>query len=283
MIEFRAGRLPAVRTKPRLKLRPHLRAATSPPVSVDWYSRVTGWPMYANDQVGCCTEAAAGHEIQNASTYGDGTTVTITDDDVLTAYARVSGYDPDDSSTDRGAILQDVYADWRKAGVGGHKILAFAEVEISDLTEVRHAVNTFGAVGLGIVVTRQMMDDVNAGRPWTRAGWQPLGGHAVPVVGYDTHYAYVATWGRLQPMSWEVFRQVTEEGWVAILPEWLNDTSGLDPLGVDLHGLGEELASLTGGDNPFPGPVDPTPPPPTDDPDQVLAVAMTTWLSAKHL
>lgn len=289
-VTFHPGRLAPVRTKPRLKLGPFVAAAAAPPPAVDWYSHVTSWPMYLNDQLGDCTIAMVAHNIQSASTYGDGRTETVTDDNVLTVYEEVSGYRPGEPSTDAGAVLQDVYAYWRKTGVGGHRALAFAEVEVSDQAEVKTAINTFGAVGLGIVVTEQMMSDFDAGRGWTRAGGRSLGGHAIVAVGYDADGVWVVTWGQVIRMTWACFRRVVDEGWVAVLAEWVNDTSGLSPLGVDLFGLGEAMSALTGEPNPFqpgpspaPVPVPPAPGPAVDPADVALADAMTTWRKAKGL
>lgn len=291
MVTFVPGRLPPhpeVR-HPRLYLGEYLTAALpAPPASVDWHSLITDWPMYLNDQLGCCTEAMVGHIIEGASTYGAGSTAMITDDDVLTAYRRVSGYTPGNPATDHGAVLQDVYGDWRKTGVGGHKNLLFAQVAPSDLLEVRQAIDLFGAAGLGIVVTQSMMDDFNAGKPWMRATGENLGGHAVPVVGYDPAQVFVVTWGRVQPMSWGCFQQVTEEAWAAVLPEWFN-AQGRSPAGLDLNGLGEAFVALTGEPNPFhvqpePGP-QPAPPPapgPGPDPDVALAASARGWLSLHH-
>jgi hypothetical protein len=290
---YQFGRLPAYPedTHPRLKIGPFLRATTVP-ASVDWYTRVASWPMYLNDQIGDCTEAMVGHLIENSSTYGAGSTVQIADSDVLSAYERVSGYNPDDPSTDKGAVLQAVYGDWQKNGVGGHKATVFAQVDHTNTDQVKQAVEEFGAVGLGIVVTQDMMDAFHGGQPWTTADGQQLGGHAVPVVGYDAQNAYVVTWAKVQPMTWECFAKVTEESWVAILPEWLN-SKGVDPEGVDLQGLGQAFSQLTGQPNPFQGPQPqpapapqpaPTPAPtPAVDSDRVLAKAARDWLAHRHI
>jgi len=278
------GRLPAhaEADAPRLKLAPFLSGLEAPPAQVDWYSVVTDWPVYLNDQIGDCTEAMVGHLIENASRYGYGWAVEIGDQDVLTAYERVSGYRPEDPSTDQGAVLQDVYGDWRKNGVGGHRALVFAQVQHQNLLEVRQAVQHFGAVGLGITVTDNMMADFQAGEPWRRATGQVLGGHAVPVVGYDAEMVYVVTWGKVQPMAWGVFVHVVEEAWVAVLPEWFS-SAGVDPEGVDLHGLGDAFAELTGEPNPFPAPgPEPVPPGPVVTADQVLAASARVWLGHHH-
>jgi hypothetical protein len=281
MTTFHGGRLPAhpEDTHPRLHLSPYLTAAAPPP-SVDWHSEVPGWPMYLNDQIGDCTEAMVGHILENTSTYAGNPPVGVSDQDVLTAYERVSGYNPDDPNTDQGAVLQDVYGDWRKVGVGGHKNLVFAQVNHRNLDEIRQAVAHFGAVGLGIVVTQAMMDDFNAGQPWARSTGPQLGGHAVPIVGYDAKYVYVVTWARVQAMTWACLVAVTDETWAAVLPEWFN-AAGHDPEGLDLYGLGQEFSTLTGAPNPFPGPA-PVPPGPVVTADEVLAASARLWLSHHH-
>lgn len=287
-VTFQGGRLAPVRTKPRLKLRPFLTAPPSPPASVDWFSKVTDWPMYLNSEIGDCTAAMVAHNLQNTSAYGDGETVTVTDDDVVAAYSRVSGYRPGHPETDRGAVLQDVYADWRKNGMAGRKALAFAEVEPSDAAEVKTAISTFGAVGVGMVVTEVMMTDFNTGRGWARVGGRSLGGHAVVAVGYDQDGLDIVTWGQVIRMSWGVWRRTVDEAWIAVLPEWINDTTNLSPLGVDLYGLGEAMSALTGDANPFrpdpaPRPVPPGPVPRPDAADVALAHSMKTWLAARDL
>jgi hypothetical protein len=277
------GRLSAYSetSHPRLHLSPHLTAVTPPP-SVDWYSEVLRWPMYLNDQIGDCTEAMVGHIIENTSTYGLRSGIQITDTFVLAAYERVSGYFPGDPSTDQGAVLQDVYGDWRKTGVGGHKALCFAQVNHERLDEIKLAVEQFGAVGLGITVTDRMMADFDAGLPWRSAVGDVLGGHAVPIVGYDAEMVYVVTWGRVQPMAWGVLVHRTDEAWVAVLPEWFS-AAGVDPGGVDLYGLGEDFARLTGQPNPFPAPSPaPVPPGPVVTADEVLAASARLWLTHRH-
>ncbi|MGH3099267.1 MAG: hypothetical protein ACRDMV_25080 [Streptosporangiales bacterium] len=262
------GRLPPhpESTHPRLKLGRYLTSALpEPPVSVDWYSQVTDWPMYGNDDWGDCVLAAIGHEIESRTHYGQGQTVEIPPQAVLDAYTAVTGFDPDagppgQNPTDRGTNMQDALGYWRHTGVGGHTILVFAQVD--EENQIRQAVNLFGAVGLGITVTRDMMDDFDAGKPWTRASGQRLGGHAVPAVGYDDQYVYVVSWARIQPMTWACFRQCVEECWCSVTRDWL-DSSGQDPQGLDLAKLGDDFTNLTGQPAPVPQPT-PTPTPPPD-------------------
>src|SRR2546425_8758875 len=138
-ITFRGGRkLPHPEVvRPRLHLGQFLTGTYPPaPAVVDYTSKVPEWPMYGNDQYGDCVWAMIGHSIEAATSYGRGATVEVTDADVLKGYSDVTGFRPDDPSTDQGTVIQDALDYWRKTGVGGHKILAFAQVDIHNPSEV---------------------------------------------------------------------------------------------------------------------------------------------------
>jgi hypothetical protein len=293
------GRKPADLSRPHLRLTAHLRpeAVSLPPnpVVVDWLSLVAEWPMFLNDQLGCCTCAMIAHACEAYSTYGQGVEDSITDNDVLTAYEAVGGYVPGDPSTDGGAVIQDVLSYWRRTGIGGHKIAAFARVDHTNLDEVRAAVNVFGALLIGVNLPAIAQEQFANGQPWDVVAYDGgiEGGHAVHGGAYDenTKTFTVTTWGQTQKVTEAWWLHYVEECWVAISPEWLS-AAGLSPEGIDLYGLGEDLARITGKPNPFPRPnpepipgpaptPTPVPPgPPVVDPDQALAAAARTWLTA---
>ena len=287
------GLLPNDPSKPRIKLGDFTPVSAAPP-SADWFSRIPAWPMYLNNQIGDCTCACTGHMIEQASAYA-GTEIEVADADVLAEYERVSGYDPATGANDNGATIQDVLGDWRTAGVAGHNCLAFAEVDVTNLTHVKQAIATFAAVDVGMDVYQGDVAAFNSGQPWdVNYGEGGLaGGHCVPVVGYDAAGGWMVTWGTVQRFTWNWWNVRVQEAWAVILPEWLA-TSGDSPSGYDLYGLGQALASFTGTPNPFPspGPVDPDPALwaaagpwaalPRTRPDLVkLQAALKTWAAAK--
>lgn len=250
-IKFTPGVLPNNPEKPRLKVS---RFLTVPeyPASLDYLSRVDNYPMYLNDRYGDCTCAGAGHIIQAESTYGQGSTQTVSDADVIKAYADVTGFRPDDPSTDNGAVMQDVLNYWRKTGIGGHQILAFAELDKSNMAEVKAAMNTFGSVYVGFSFPDSAMRQFNAGQPWDVVEGATIeGGHAVHGGAYleDGTLKFV-TWGAVQDMTQAFWDKYVFEAWVVITPEWLS-AAGTSPTGLDLHALGEQLSELTGEPNPF--------------------------------
>jgi hypothetical protein len=250
-IKFRGGRKKDKRGKPRLKLRSFL--AETLPERTDWGTGISDWPMYLNDRYGDCTFAAAGHIIQALSHYGSGET-RVSDSDILAAYSAVSGFDPATGANDDGCYIQDIMDHWRKNGVGGHKILAFAEVDVNDREELRKALQVFGHVYLGMDFPRSAMDQFNKGERWSIVNGSPIdGGHAINAQYYDESDDTwkIVTWGTLHDVDQEFFDQYFEEAWVVITPEWL-DAAGKSPEGIDLAGLGQEFANLTGESNPFP-------------------------------
>lgn len=265
-------------THPRLQLRRFLRDDQFPvtPTSIDWTTRVAEWPMYLNDELGCCTVAAAGHMTQAWTTYGAGHTATVADSEILTAYQAVSGYIPGQPDTDQGAVMQDVLDYWRKTGVGGHKILAFAEVDVRDMAEVYAALYLFGHVYVGVNLPYAALDQFDAGQPWQVADDDGglAGGHAVDVGWRNGTAMKAITWGRTQMLDEAWWRSYVEEAWVVCSTEWLTETGG-GPQGLDLAALGTAYTQLTGQPSPFPAP------PP--DADHMLAAALKPWAAATHV
>lgn len=261
--------------KPRVMLAsPDLPAAYSPPATLDRYSAVLAalWGMDGNDDVGDCTIADGDHETKCAQAAAGNPVVQSTRDEVLAIYSAITGYNPADPSTDQGAEMQDVRSYWQKTGfrLGGqvHQILLFAELALhTDL--VKWALDQFGAVGIGVNLPNSAMDQFNAGQPWDvvpdDGGID--GGHAVALVGYDTSFWYVLTWGQVQKVTPAWFAKYVEEAWTVLTEDFVNAHSGDDPLGGTLYALGQQFAAVTGKVNPVappsPGPA-PVPPTPTD-------------------
>lgn len=278
---FRGGRLPNRPEVPRLKLSKYLGAVPVPAASADWLSAVPSWPMYLNDQIGDCTCAAVGHMIEGWTQYTAGAAVQVTDQDVLTAYEKVGGYNPSDPSTDNGAVIQDVLGYWQKTGVGGHKIVAFAEVDIANATEVRQAIELFGSIDIGINFPSAAMDQFNNRQEWTPVAGDTIeGGHCVPVGAYDASSYTCVTWGATQKMDLAFWSQYVEEAWVVITQDWV-EKNGNVPSGLNLYQLGQDYAEMTGQANPIPAPT-PTPAPtPAPEPwDKELVKAFKAFVTA---
>ena len=71
---------------------------------------------------------------------------------VLGAYSAITGYDPATGDNDTGAVETDVLNYWRKTGVAGHKILAYAALEPGNTQHVRDAIDLFGGAYIGLAL-----------------------------------------------------------------------------------------------------------------------------------
>ncbi|MFF5029256.1 hypothetical protein ACFY2J_34235 [Streptomyces collinus] len=281
----RLGKLPAQPARPQLRLSPVLaERLAAPPAAADWQSDSITWPMYGNATIGDCTCAGVGHMVNQLTFYGSGVEKLPAEKSVIDMYSAITGYDPAKPGSDTGAYCQDVLAYWRKTGLEGHRIVAYASLDVSNLNEVRQAIALFGTVYVGLTVPDSAMEQFNAGEPWDVVkGSRPEGGHCVIVGAYDRGTFGLVTWGTETTMTEAFWRAYVDEAWVVL------DADGLKAAGVYFTGapswyaLGEQYAALTGETNPLPQPPSPTPPPtPTPSPTPALDPHLVAaWRSMK--
>jgi hypothetical protein len=241
------GKLP-VRTDVRTLRLPRyvdLTKLPPPPETLDLTKGVQDWPMYANDRIGDCTTAAAGHMIEAWTEASSGKAVEIAEGSVLRAFDAVKVVDP--RTGEEGAIELDVLKHWRKAGIGGHRIGAFAAVPVHNEPLVRTGAWLFGGlyIGLSLPLTAQNQEVWDWDGTWSgdaRPGsW---GGHAVDVVRYGADGLTVVTWGRLQLMTWSFWEHYCDEAYCIISTDFLREN--VSPDGFDLQTLNADLELVSG-------------------------------------
>src|SRR5262249_12122528 len=123
-------------------------ALPAPPPALDLSTGVPEWPMYANDQLGDCTTAAAGHMIEAWTASAGGAAVEVPEAAVLAAFDAVKIVDP--MTGEEGAVELDVLKLWRSSGIGGHQIGAFARVTRDDRDLVATGAWLFGGLYIGL-------------------------------------------------------------------------------------------------------------------------------------
>ena len=269
--QYPLGKLPAQPARPQLKLSAVLQERlAAPPASCDWQSDSITWPMYANDTVGDCTCAGVGHMVNQLTFYGSGTEVMPTEASVLGMYSAITGYTPSDSNSDTGAYCQDVLGYWRKTGLEGHKIVAYASLDVSNLTEVKQAISVFGTVYVGMLFPDSAMNQFDNGEVWdvVRGTRKPKDGHCVIVGAYGNRKFGLVTWGQETEMTEAFWRAYVDEAWVVLDADGLNKAAAYFTGAPSFYALGQQFAALTGEANPVPEPA----PVPTPDPAPVPAV-----------
>lgn len=246
----RLGKL-AARHDPRtLQLANYLTASQlpAPPFHQNWAALAsTNWGMMGNDAAGDCTCAAAGHAIQTW-TANTGAEVTMSTDDVIATYSALTGYDPADPDTDKGAVELDVLTHWRANGIGPSKLAAFMACEPGNQDHVKAAIDLFGGLYIGVRLPKsaqtQRVWSVPPGGPIGDAAPGSWGGHAIWVVSYDATGVTCVTWGALQRMTWGWFATYCDEAY-ALLSDSLWAAPGrLAPCGFAFADLQSDLALL---------------------------------------
>ncbi|SHN73472.1 glycoside hydrolase domain-containing protein [Bradyrhizobium erythrophlei] len=226
-----------------------LAALPAPPDSVDWFSDVDDWGMMQNDVLGDCTCAAVGHTILQWTTYTKAPR-RLSDDDVVKLYEAVGGYNPENKSTDQGAVEVDVLNHWLNQGVNGDMLAAYASIEVGNVTAIKDAIHWFGNVYIGLALPLSAQtQDVWSVPPGGAAGlgapgsW---GGHAVPVVGYDQRGLLCVTWGQLKRMTYQFWSAYCDEAYALLSRDFI-ETSNTTPDGVNWTQLQADMQSLKVG------------------------------------
>jgi hypothetical protein len=240
------GKLPAKADIRTLKLARYVDRATlpQPPDRLDLGSAVREWPMYANDRLGDCTCAAAGHMIEAWTAASRGQAAVITEAAVIEAFERVKVTDP--VTGEEGAYELDVLKLWRRSGFGGHTIGAFAVVPPHDHRLVTTAAWLFGGLYVGVELPLTAQDQ--AVWDWTMslegdAAPGSWGGHAVDVVDYDETRLAVVTWGSLKEMTWAFWDCYVDEVYCLLSADFID--GGRAPNGFDLDALRADLRLIT--------------------------------------
>ena len=210
------------------------------------------WKMLGNDRYGDCVWAGAAHEHMLFNKVVQKEDVPFDDQTVLGDYAAVTGFDPNDPSTDRGTDVHVALSYRRKTGIldangKRHQIGAYVALDPKNWEHLEQAAYIFGAVGIGIEFPDTAMDQFSNGEPWDVVNGATIeGGHYVPVVGslHTRDEASAVTWGKRQVFTVRFYEQYNDEAWVYITPDELNsDGTGLH--GFDMEKLNEYLAALS--------------------------------------
>lgn len=246
---YKLGKTPARPGAVSMKLTTYLAKTQlpTPPANFGHYELISSYGMLGNDNYGDCVWAGAGHETMMWCKEA-GSTVAFSDKNTLSDYSKVTGFNPNDPSTDNGTDMQVAASYRRKTGVldgkaKRHKVVAYLALDKGNIDQQCSAAYLFGAVGLGIKFPNSAMDQFNAGKPWdVVAGAKLDGGHYIPLVGRANGNLLVITWGKIQEMTPAFFKKYNDESIVYLTKEDL--VKGVTPEGFKLAQLKTDLAAL---------------------------------------
>jgi hypothetical protein len=241
-----------------LLLEKYTAALPTPSANCGWISRVRNYPMFSNNTLGDCVEAAMAHMEQRWTAYA-GKPWTPTDAQVVSEYSKLTGYIPGDPSTDQGTNMLQALRGWRKNGFAGHKIFAFLRIDPTKPLNVMQSVALFGGciTGLNLPLAAQTPVTGANGLPcWALpasvtsaqgapGGW---GGHCVDLGGYGVDAkgnkgTEIITWGQVYDMTWDFIAEYSDEMYAIVTEDWI-EKDGKSPSGFDVKTLLADLRAI---------------------------------------
>jgi hypothetical protein len=193
----------------------------------------TDWGMLGNDRYGDCTCAGSDHEHMLWTALGRGKSkgAQFTTANTLSDYSAISGFDPNNPSTDNGAAVDHVMDYRRTVGMidsAGQRHKIDLGVRLPghqgsfDWQQFINCVWAFKAVAIGTLIPSSAQQQFASGEPWDYVGDQNIeGGHYIPAVASTSsgRQVTILTWGRQQVMTRSFFEAYVDELWVPLSQE----------------------------------------------------------------
>jgi hypothetical protein len=259
-----------------MHLRDYLRKdiLITPPPSCDYTTpaRASLDRVYMNDQYGDCVIAAGYHilgvETGNAN---GGDPLVVTDEQIVADYSAIGGFDPKNPlATDNGCDEQTAFNYWTQHGFAdGSKLCGWLALDATNTTQVQTALFLFENLFFGIELPDAWITPFpsSAGFMWDDGAPNPMNGHAVPGVGYDSKGVQIDTWGLVGTITWAAIAHLCSssaggELYVLLSPDQVAKGQTKAPNGFLWTDLQADFAALGGNPGPTPPP-SPTPPGPT--------------------
>jgi hypothetical protein len=243
---FKLGKAP-VKTDPRnFRFAALLKAAPPSPPEFDFDLTHPGipTPMFGNDIYGDCVIAARAHLTLRFEDIEQGSIQMISDKDVTKEYFKETG------GPDSGLNILDSLNLWRQTGwkcgpkKKNYKIHAFAQITVSNHSEVKAAIYLLTAAYVGIALPQSAQSQIQTGRAWDVVkgpGSSPnsWGGHCVMIPGYNKTGPVCVTWGRKQQMTWAFFDKYCDEAYALV-----DEANSVKSNAIDVQKLMQLLQSL---------------------------------------
>jgi hypothetical protein len=280
-MQYKLGRNSPSR-KPALLFRRYIASIPNYPIVADYLSIIKdNLQMLGNDNYGDCVAVAIANERFLVTSALSSTPNYMNLDQVLQIYRTQNPNFPND---DNGMDMQTLYT-WMIDNPlpDGSKLLGFAKEDNTNIAELNAAVGIFGCIQLGISVTQDNMDELNAGQEWDSVSSPILGGHAVATGGESINDLKIATWAQETGLLASFLPNI-DEAWVLIWDEYLHNNQFWKS--IDMTTFVADFQAITG--QPFPVNV-PTPAPtpsPTPTPTPVpppAPVPSGFWAWLKNL
>jgi hypothetical protein len=221
-----------------------------PPTVFGRQDAIPHWYVYGNDEYGDCVWAAKAHMHMLWPILGGYKRNYFWTSNVLSDYAAATGFHADDPGSDQGTDMKLAAEYHRKIGVSDahgtrHRVAAYVNMTPGNVNQLAAASYVFGAVELGIVMSKENMNQFDRKEPWTVASDEIVGGHCIPIVGRDADGNFLCiSWGRIQRIAPSFIEKNMDEG-ITYLDQQILNNAGLSPGAYDKVTLLKMLAKVS--------------------------------------
>ena len=182
--------------------------ATPPPVStlppahsrLELVQRVLG----SNDELNDCLECAVFNAIATKKGLAASDFIKIPESAPIRLYSSVSGFNPDDPSTDVGTTVSGMFSYWSNTPISGWILSSYTPIDPADSYSIRNTIidPTYG----GVLLVLNLSDSQRNQIVWSEAGvpgtWGP---HAVWADSYSGDQYCSTSWGLPKWLSQDFF------------------------------------------------------------------------------
>jgi len=160
--------------------------------------------MGSNDQYGDCLEVAAVNAIATKKGLANADFIPIQNSVPLALYSTISGFNPDDPSTDVGTTVSGLFSYWSNTPISGWILSSYTPIDPADSYSIRNTIKDpdYGGVLLILNLSLSQKNQVvwqEAGSPGT---WGP---HAVFCDQYEGGQYGCTSWGLPKWISQDFF------------------------------------------------------------------------------
>lgn len=221
-----------------------LQLPAAPARYTAYLDSVADWILGQNDRYGDCACVCPANIILALTTLAL-VKRRLSDAQILAFYTLVSGFDPNDPSTDNGCVVLDVLLKWHTAGIaygdGVDRIDGYANVDFRDHEKVRQIIAFIGPIDLGVNLPNGWMNAAT----WdvSTAGVGIAGGHCITAIGYTEAGPLIVSWGQVFTVTWAAWDQFVMEAHIVLSRDALL-ASGRNPANVDWTVLEQRMALL---------------------------------------
>ncbi|MEO8112400.1 MAG: hypothetical protein ABI594_20295 [Ginsengibacter sp.] len=244
LTKVKSGRLPYVHDSRTFDLSTYLPAENlaEVPKEYNWGEKIKPgkWGTLGNLKINDCTCAAAGHLIMTW-TSNIGKLHKPTTKNIVGAYTDVTGYNPKTDGIGNPVEAIKVLKYWRKHGIDGRKITAFAKLDFKNRKELIQAIYLYGGCYVGINLPKSAEKQYFESKKWTvpRGGAKGEGesgswlGHALIITGYKNDELRAITWGKEMIMTIDFWEAYVDESYAIFSEDFIRNDETPTKISID--------------------------------------------------